>query len=115
MAESNDIVFTREELRQWLQREVGHVMKVAELRVIDATDFVTAYATGKMSAKEASERMSRYDRRWGEANLLGVMPEEGMTNEELLRRLNLDRSTPATDWAKHFREQGSDGKGDRRR
>jgi hypothetical protein len=111
MAKSNDTIFTLEEVRQWLQREVGHVMKEAELRVKDATDFVTAYATGKISAKEAAERMSRYDGRWGEASLIVAMPHEGMTNEEILRRLDLDRATPEEGWTKHSRNKGGDGKG----
>jgi ribulose kinase len=102
MAENADIL-SPAEMREWLQREVTHVMKEAELRIADAADFVTAYATGKLSPQEASERMKRYDNRWGEATLLGIMSEQGMTNEEILRRLDEDRALREKDWRTHFR------------
>src|ERR1700744_216037 len=51
----------------WLQEEVRDVMKEWELRIKDATEFVTEYATGRLPPKEAEERLNQYDRRWHDA------------------------------------------------
>ena len=61
-----------EEMRVWLLDETRNVLKEAELRVRDATEFTTAYAMGKLSPAQAHERLRRYDARWGEA-LEGVL------------------------------------------
>jgi hypothetical protein len=100
---ANDEPLSSDDARQWLGREIAHVMKEAELRVKDATDFVTAYATGKISEREVSERMDQYDRRWGEATLLAAMANEGMADNEILRRLDAERATN-TGWSKHFED-----------
>jgi hypothetical protein len=104
MAKPDDDLYTRKEMRQWLEREVRDVMKAAELRIKDATDFVTAFAVSEISAKEAAERMARYDDRWRES-ILGVTIEEGMTNQEILRLRDEAAAAPPKDWAKSFREK----------
>ncbi len=104
MGQSDEDVYTPAELRQWLEREVRDVMKAAELRMKDASDFVTAYAVGEISDKEAAERMARYNNRWRES-ILGVTVEEGMSNEEILRLRDQAAATPPKDWARSSREQ----------
>lgn len=99
-----DDTFTPAEMRQWLQREVREVMKAAELRIKDATDFVTGYATGEISAKQAAERMTQYDARWGEP-IWGVSVEENMSNAEILRLRDQAASSPQKDWRKFFNEK----------
>jgi hypothetical protein len=81
-------------MRQWLQQEVRDVMKGAELRIKDATDFVTAYGVGAMSAEEASERLSRYTARWGDAIPGGITTDEGQSNADILHRIDLEAATP---------------------
>jgi len=110
MAESDEDILTPVELRQWLQREVRDVMKASELRIKDATDFVTAYATGELTPEVAMERLNQYDNRWRES-IMGVTIEEGMTNEEILRLRDKAASKPETDWAEDVREKGGKGKG----
>jgi len=102
-----DETITPADLRQWLGREIAQVMKEAELRVKDATDFVTGYATGKISEKEASERMAQYDRRWGESALIAAMTHEGMTDEEILRGLDAERAMTEAGWSKRIDERNS--------
>ena len=109
MAKTDDDLYTPKEMRQWLEREVRDVMKAAELRIKDATDFVTAYAVGEISAKEAAERMARYDDRWRES-ILGVTIEEGMSNQEILRRRDEAAAAPPKEWAKLSREKERKGR-----
>ena len=81
-------VQTPEDMRQWLQQELRDLTKATELRVKDATDFVTAYALGKITAEEAADRLSRYQYRWGDSPIPGVATEENTPNDEILRRLD---------------------------
>lgn len=110
MGASDEDIQTPAEMREWLQREVRDVLKSSELRIKDATDFVTAYATGALSPEIAMERLHQYDNRWREP-ILGVSIEEGMTNEEILRLRDKAALEPETDWAKHFRQRGPKEKG----
>jgi hypothetical protein len=76
---------TPREMREWLAQEVRDVIKGMELRIKDATDFVTAYAVGEIDAKELERRQRIYTNRWGDA-IPGVFTSEGMSNEEILRK-----------------------------
>ena len=103
MAEAdNDDNLTPEEMRQWLEGELRDLTKALELRVRDATDFVTAYAVGKLTPKKANERFILYSSRWGEAiNGMTVSPD--MSDDEIVRRLDrmnrLDRDVgPVGRW-----------------
>jgi hypothetical protein len=89
MAKSKDDTnLSKEEMRWWLGEEVRRVMKAADLQVRDATDFVTAYIAGRLSADEASARMYRYGSRWGESNLMTAMSKPNMSDDEILNRLD---------------------------
>jgi hypothetical protein len=90
MAKSDENTLSPHEMGNWLREEVRRVMKTAELQITDATDFVTGYTTGKLSGKEATERFDRYGSRWGESPLISAMPKPGMSNEEILRRLDAE-------------------------
>ena len=84
---------TPDEMLDWLRREVIAVNKEAQLRVDDATKFVTEYARGSMSADEANDRFLRYGSRWGDA-LEGIHKVEGRTDQDILAemdRARLDR------------------------
>jgi hypothetical protein len=87
MNEPDNGPLTPNEMRDWLAQEVRDLTKVLALRVRDATEFVTAYARGKITAEEATSRMLRYGSRWGDP-LPGVNINEGMTDEEVLGRLD---------------------------
>jgi hypothetical protein len=80
---------TAPEMQGWLKEEIRDIEKARELRIKEATDFVDAYASGKLSQAEAMERLFKYDRRWGEA-LFGTSAAEGMTDEAIL--LAIDRT-----------------------
>lgn len=77
------------DLLDWLKQEVMDVSKAAELRVNEATDLVTAYAKGKIEAKEATARWHAYCSRWGDA-IPGVF-SEGKTDKEILREMDATR------------------------
>jgi hypothetical protein len=110
MAKSDDDNLTPEDMRVWLHDEVMRLLKEADLRIKDATDFVVEYGVGNLTAAEAMHRMTQYQRRWGESNLIAVMSDEKMSNEEILRRLDSERSAILQEhWTK--KEKGSESKG----
>ncbi len=78
---------TPEEMREWLRQELADLTKAMELRVQDATDFVTGYALGKLSPEQAMKRLSTYEYRWGDSPIQGVITDPAMTNEAILRQL----------------------------
>lgn len=76
-----------QEMREWLSQEVKDATKALELRLKEATDFVTAYALGEISAAKAAESHWKYDQRWGEA-LLGATAAKGATDEQILAAID---------------------------
>jgi hypothetical protein len=91
--------YTPELIRLWLRHEVGRVMKAAELQIKDATDLASSYAIGAISTEEAQERMSRYDKRWGEHPLISAMPSEDTPNETILHNLDKQRGEGMSRWS----------------
>jgi hypothetical protein len=85
---------TPEDMRDWFQRELGDLTKEFELRVRDATDFVTAYRLGEITPEEAMDRLFQYEARWGESRLPYPWIREKMTNDEIVRRI--DEGLPET-------------------
>jgi hypothetical protein len=79
---------TPDDMRNWLRQEVSELSKAMELRVQDATDFVTAYALGKLTPAQAQARLNRYQDRWGDEVIPGVSTDERMTNAEIIERLD---------------------------
>jgi len=73
---------------EWLRQEIRDISKATELRLQDATDFVTAFATGKISEEQLSNRLSIYHDRWGEEPIPGVRTDDKMTNEDIIQRLD---------------------------
>jgi hypothetical protein len=94
MAELESEDLTPEDMRQWLQQEIRDLSKAVELRMQEATDLVAKYASGKLTREEAMEKWMRYHYRWGESPIPGVTTREGMTNEEILSRL--DNALPSS-------------------
>jgi hypothetical protein len=76
-----------QEMEGWLQREIADVKKAAELRIKDATLFVTAYSKGEISKEQAEDRSYQYSRRWGEP-IFGVSRSEGLSDEQILKELD---------------------------
>jgi hypothetical protein len=85
-------VLSPQDMVNWLEGEIRDISREAELRIQDATDFVTAYAMGKLSEEQMNRRRSIYLSRWGEPALAGLFTTDKMSNEEILRRL--DKSLP---------------------
>jgi len=65
MVELDDNILTPDEMREWLDQEVRDLTKSVQLRMQEATEFVISYAVGKITPKEAMDRLARYDARWG--------------------------------------------------
>jgi len=74
-------------MRDWLHQEIKNSAKALELRVREATDFVTAYSAGEISPEQADERHSHYLHRWGEA-LPGAFVSQGTTDEQILAKID---------------------------
>src|ERR1039458_5694219 len=79
------------EMQGWLEREIADAAKAMELRIKEASRLVGAYARGEISADEAAQRGYEYSCRWGEA-LPGVPRSHGMTDEEILARIDETRA-----------------------
>jgi hypothetical protein len=86
MEESDDTTLTPDEMRDWLRQEIRDLTKAFELRINDATDFVTSYALGEITASDASNRLSAYQHRWGDSPISGVTVRDNMSNSEILRK-----------------------------
>jgi hypothetical protein len=78
------------DMQEWLKDQIRDSAKAHELRIKDATGFVTAYAQGKLTPQEALDRLVQYDRRWGEA-LLGTTVREGATDSDVLAEIDRAR------------------------
>jgi hypothetical protein len=110
MVKKQDDKLTPEDMVGWLQQEIRDLSKEMELRIKDATDFVTAYALGKITEEEMHHRQMAYLCRWGDSPVPGVMVQEGMTNEEITNRL--DAALPKTvreDIRRHLASAGKPG------
>jgi hypothetical protein len=97
MTDAEDFDLSPEDMRGWLTQEIRDVMKGSQLRIAEATEFVTAYCLGKISGKEAEERLGEYSKRWGDSPLPGIAPTEDMTDRAILKALNRNRSRWAGD------------------
>ena len=96
MTESEELgPLTPVDMAQWLRQEIREICKASELRIQDATDFVTGYLTGQFSEQQMEERRSIYNDRWGDSPLYAVGLNDRMTNEEIIRRL--DRANAAAE------------------
>ena len=92
MVDSKEEPLTPQDMRLWLKQETLQVMRAAELRLLDATDFVTKYVAGEITREEANKRFSQYHGRWDDA--LNASVDESMTNAEILRA----HDAPDTNW-----------------
>jgi hypothetical protein len=84
-----------QEMRDWLAQEIKDSAKAHELRVKEATAFVTAYGSGEITANEAMRRMHEYDRRWGEA-LFGTNAGNNVTDQAIVERIDRARAETAS-------------------
>lgn len=90
MAEDESNTITPTEMAGWFKDEVRLVSKTSELQLKEASDFVTAYLTGKISAEAAMDRKVSYEQRWGQSKLIAAMPDETTPNDEILRRYDAE-------------------------
>jgi hypothetical protein len=74
-------------LRQWLRQEKADLAKATELRLKDATEFVTAYGAGQITPQEADQRFREYNRRWYEA-LPGTHATRSASDAEILAMID---------------------------
>ncbi len=83
--------------------------KAAELRTKEATGFVTACTAGKLSPKEAEERLWQYSQRWPEA-LPGTHSFKGATDAALLAEIDETRRPDYPERAVERFRQGEQGR-----
>jgi len=81
---------TSQEMQEWLSQEVKDSAKAHELRVKEATAFVTAFANAEISPEEAMRRRLAYDQRWGDA-LFGATAAKGVSDEAILSSIDAAR------------------------
>jgi hypothetical protein len=87
MVESDNITLTPDQMRDWLTQEIRDLTKALELRLRDATEFVTSYSLNKITRDEAMKRLGQYDSRWGDP-IPGVHAFGEMTDEQLIQQLD---------------------------
>jgi hypothetical protein len=73
--------------QNWLRNEIDDSAKAHELRIKEATDFVTAYALNELTPDQALDRFLRYGHRWGEA-LPGTYAYSHSTNEQIIQAID---------------------------
>ena len=83
-------------MQGWLEREIADIQKAGELRIREATRFVNEYARGEISKEQAEERHYGYSQRWGDV-IPGVMRTQGLTDEEIIGRLDKARDPKFVD------------------
>lgn len=100
--------FPPEDAISWLRMEISHLSKAMELRLTEATDFVTAYASGQITIRELIDRMNVYTRRWGDTPVPGVHLHDGMANEEIIaaRDKVIEEELRETSWGRHLARTG---------
>lgn len=79
------------DMRNWLEQEIRNCTKAFELRVKEATAFVNAFESGKLSWDETSDRHAAYSDRWGEA-LPGTAASPGVTDEQIIDAIDKTRA-----------------------
>lgn len=79
------------EMQKWLQQEAADSAKAHALRVKDASDIVTAYVAGELTAAEAKKRFLDHNERWGEA-LPGTHAFPGSTDQAILKSIDAARA-----------------------
>lgn len=84
------------DMQGWLEREIADIHKASELRIREATRFVNEYARGEISKDQAEKRHYEYSQRWGDV-LPGVQRTQGLTDEEILSRLDEARDPKFVD------------------
>lgn len=77
-------------MQGWLKREIADIHKASELRIREARQFVNEYSRGEISKEQAEKRHHEYSQRWGDV-IPGVMRTQGMSDEEILARLDETR------------------------
>jgi len=102
--DSEEDLFSPEDIRQWAQQETIDAKKALELRlkVIDA--IVKPYSAGQITPQQANEMYDRYRHRWGEA-LPGATVGDGVPDEEILANIDKARGpfTTSRESAERFR------------
>ncbi len=93
MAQDSETL-TKEDMQQWLTNEIRYLMKTTEMRVRDATQFVSAYALGKLTPEAAMDRLTLYESRWGDCPSGPSDPSQGLSDEEVLR--DVERTIPSS-------------------
>lgn len=102
-----DGYLTPDDMREWLERERKALARGFDLRLREATAFVTRYANGEIEKGEAEELYNQHRKRWGppipfleasESELLSDSEisdeiDKGLERQRLAARRRLDRST----------------------
>jgi hypothetical protein len=82
---------TPQDMQDWLYQEIRDCTKALDLRLRDATDFVAAYASGKLSAEETASRLFRYRERWGDA-LCGATAGDNSKDDDIISAIDEQRT-----------------------
>ena len=77
----------QEDMLYWLECETANVMREAQLRLQDAAEFTTKYATGRMGKEEFAGRYSAYVSRWPDP-LKGIADSRAMTDEAVYQEMD---------------------------
>jgi hypothetical protein len=75
------------DMQEWLQEQIRDSERAHELRIKEASGFVSEYAQGKLTHEQAIERMKQYDLRWG-APLFGASAAPGISDEEIVQTMD---------------------------
>ena len=76
-------VISSDDMNAILRDEVQEVMKAADLRIREIAAFTTAYAAGKITPEEATDKYMEHMDKWGDALPGVIRPVRYLTDEEI--------------------------------
>jgi len=106
---SADDVISAKDMRAALDKEVRTVMKAAELRIREFTQFTQAYTAGEITPADATEKYMHHMDKWGDA-LPGVArAAQNLTDEEITADMERAMRPNSSHLQTHKRRQQSAG------
>ena len=97
---------TVEEMTRMFTEELANVHKGAELRIREFATALKQYAAGELTPEQATDRVSAYQVKWGDA-VPGVYSVEGKSDAELVSSVD-QRAGPFSARAMREREASAE-------
>src|SRR5580765_733331 len=108
--DSDEDLFSPEDIRQWARQETIDARKALELRLKDINAIEKPYSAGQITPREANAMYDRYVERWAEA-LPGATVGDGVPDAQILANIDEARAVRRAGIARRLRERQSRERG----